>query len=401
MKLKAVVYKEPKKVEVKEVENPKINKPTDAIVRLTSSAICGSDLHMYDGETTFESGRTLGHEPMGVVEEVGDAVQLVKPGDRVVMPFNIACGFCLNCIQGLTNACLTLNPDQPGAAYGYVDMGPYEGGQAEYVLVPFADGACLKLPGKPGDEFEDDFVLLADIFPTSYYSTELANVSIGKAVAVFGAGPVGLLAAYSAILKGAAEVYIIDDSHERLKRAKSIGAIPINTDDGDPSQQIMEIRQNNKPLMESLRHGEEKTLGVDCAIDAVGFQAYDRDNPNQEKRNQVLMDIANVINAGGHLGIIGVYPKANPAADNEDEKQGNIMFPLGKLWEKGVTIGMGQTPVKQLHVFLRNLIFDGKAKPSFIVSDRISIDEAPQMYSQFDKRDTVVKPVIKFGMAAK
>ena len=297
-KMKAVVYKGPKNVEVEEVENPKIRKPTDAIVRITSSAICGSDLHMYDGETTFESGRTLGHEPMGVVEEVGDAVQLVKPGDRVVMPFNIACGFCLNCIQGMTNACLTLNPDQPGSAYGYVNMGPYQGGQAEYVLVPFADWACLKLPGEPGDEFEDDFVLLADIFPTSYYSTELANVSIGKAVAVFGAGPVGLLAAYSAILKGASEVYIIDDSQERLKRAESIGAVPINTDDGDPAQQIMEMRQNNKNLMESLRPGEEKTLGVDSAIDAVGFQAYDRENPNQEKRNQVLMDIANVINAG-------------------------------------------------------------------------------------------------------
>ena len=244
-------------------------------------------------------------------------------------------------------------------------------------------------------------MLLADIFPTSYYSTELAHVSIGKAVAVFGAGPVGLLAAYSSVLKGASEVYVIDDSEERLKRAESIGAIPINTDDGDPSQQIMEMRQQNKNLMESLRPGEEKTLGVDSAIDAVGFQAYDRNNPNQEKRNQVLMDIANVINAGGHVGLIGVYPKENPAADNEDEKQGNIMFPLGKLWEKGITIGMGQTPVKQLHVFLRNLIFDGKAKPSFIVSDRISIEDAPQIYSQFDKRDTVVKPVIKFGAAAK
>jgi len=394
--MKAVVYKGPKKVEIEEVENPKIGKPTDAIIKVTSSAICGSDLHMYDGETTMDPGRIFGHEPMGVVEEVGDAVQLIKPGDRVVMPFNIACGFCLNCIQGMTNACLTLNPDQPGAAYGYVGMGPHEGGQAEYVHVPFADWACLKLPGKPGDEFEDDFVLLADIFPTSYYSTELANVSAGKAVAVFGAGPVGLLAAYSSILKGAAEVYIVDDSQERLRRAESIDAIPINTDDGDPSQQIMEMRQNNKNLTESLRPGEEKTLGVDCAIDAVGFQAFDRNNPNREKRNQVLMDIANVINAGGSLGIIGVYPKANPAADNEDEKQGNIMFPLGKLWEKAVSIGMGQTPVKQMHVFLRNLIFDGKAKPSFIVSDRIPIEDAPQTYSQFDKRDTVIKPVIKF-----
>lgn len=394
--MKAVVYKGPKNVEVEEVENPKIERPTDVIVKVTTSAICGSDLHMYDGETIMESDRIFGHEPMGVVEEVGDAVELIKPGDRVVMPFNIACGFCLNCIQGMTNACLTMNPDQPGAAYGYAGMGPYAGGQAEYVRVPFADWACLKLPGEPGDEFEDDFMMLADIFPTSYYSTELAHVSVGKAVAVFGAGPVGLLAAYSAILKGAAEVYVVDNSEERLRKAESIGAIPINFEEGDPAEQIMQMRQKNKNLVESLRRGEEKTLGVDCAIDAVGYQAFSRKHPDKEKRNQVLMDISNIINAGGHIGVIGVYSKQIPSAEDEHEKQGDLMFPMGRFWEKGVTIGMGQTPVKQLHVFLRNLIFDGKAKPSFIISDRISIDDAPQAYSEFDKREDVVKPVIRF-----
>jgi glutathione-independent formaldehyde dehydrogenase len=296
----------------------------------------------------------------------------------------------------MTNACLTMNPEQPGAAYGYVGMGPYAGAQAEYVRVPFGDWACLKLPGEPGDEFEDDFMMLADIFPTSYYSTELANVSVGKAVAVFGAGPVGLLAAYSSMLKGAAEVFVVDNSKERLRMAESIGAKPINFEEGDPAQQIIEMRQNNKNLTDSLRRGEENTLGVDCAIDAVGYQAYSRKDPSKEKRNQVLMDIANVINAGGHLGIIGAYAGQNPAAENEQEKQGNLMFPLGKLWEKGITIGMGQTPVKQSHVFLRNLIFDGKAKPSFIVSDRIHIEDAPKAYSGFDRRDDVVKPVIKF-----
>lgn len=394
--MKAVVYKGPKNVEIEEVENPKIEKPTDVVVRVTTSAICGSDLHMYDGETIMESNRIFGHEPMGIVEEVGDAVELVKTGDRVVMPFNIACGFCLNCIQGMTNACLTMNPDQPGAAYGYAGMGPYAGGQAEYVRIPFGDWACLKLPGTSGDEFEDDFMMLADIFPTSYYSTELAHVSVGKAVAVFGAGPVGLLAAYSAILKGAGEVYVVDNAEERLRRAESIGAIPINFEDGDPAQQIMEMRQQNKHLVDSLRPGEEKTLGVDCAIDAVGYQAFSRKNPDREKRNQVLMDISNVINSGGHVGIIGVYTKQIPSAEDEHEKQGDLMFPMGRFWEKGVTIGMGQTPVKQLHVFLRNLIFDGKAKPSFIVSDRISIDDAPRAYSEFDRRDDVVKPVIRF-----
>lgn len=158
----------------------------------------------------------------------------------------------------------------------------------------------------------------------------------------------------------------------------------------------MEMRKQNKHLVDSLRRGEEKTLGVDCAIDAVGYQAFSRKHPDKEKRNQVLMDISNVINAGGHIGVIGVYSKQIPSAEDEHEKQGDLMFPMGRFWEKGVTIGMGQTPVKQLHVFLRNLIFDGKAKPSFIVSDRISIDDAPQAYSEFDRRDDVVKPLIRF-----
>ena len=394
--MKAVIYKGPKNVEVEEIENPEIENPTDVIVKITSSAICGTDLHAYDGQTPAKPGSTIGHEPMGVVEEVGSAVQLVKPGDRVVVTANVACGVCLNCIQGLTNACITANPQSPGATYGMSSKGSYPGGQAEYLKVSYGDLACLKLPGEPGDEFEDDFVLLADIFPTGYHATELANVRTGKAVAIFGAGPVGLLAAYSSILKGASEVYSVDKSEERLKRAESIGAFPINFKDGDPSEQIRERRQNNENLTESLRPGEEKTLGVDCAIDAVGYQALDRENPQEYKRNQVLMDIANVINIGGDVGVIGVYTPYNPAADDENEKQGHFVLPWGQLWSKSVAIGTGVVPAKKYHVFLRNLIFDGKAKPSFIVSDRISIEDAPHAYRKFDKRDDVVKPVIKF-----
>jgi glutathione-independent formaldehyde dehydrogenase len=387
--MKAVVYKGLKQVEVAEIKKPEIEKPTDVIIKMTSSAICGSDLHLYDGHSPAESGLVLGHEPLGVVEEIGDAIELVKPGDRVVIPFNIACGFYLNCIQGLTNECLTTNPNMAGSGYGYPGMGPYGGGQVEYMRVPYGDWACLKLPGEPGDEFEDDFVLLADIFPTAYYSTELADVRTGKTVAIFGAGPVGLLAAYSSILKGASEVYIVDKSKKRLKLAESIGAIPINFTDGDPVEQIILHRQNNKNLMDSLRPGEEKTLGVDCAIDAVGYQANDRNNPKEFKSNQVLMDIARIINSGGNIGIIGVY-SADPAGKDENEKQGLLLLPLGELWFKGVTIGTGIAPVKQMHVFLRNLIFNDKAKPSFIVSDHIDISEAPEAYSQFDKRDDVV-----------
>ncbi len=249
--MKAVVYKGPRKVAVEEIPDPKIEKPSDAIIKLTSSAICGSDLHMYDGHTEAKPGLVFGHEPMGIVEKVGDNVSLVKEGDRVVVPFNVACGFCENCIRGFTNACLTMNPQLPGAAYGYVDMGPYIGGQAEYLRVPQADWACEKLPGKPFDNMEDDFVLLADIFPTAYHATELAGVESGKTVAVFGAGPVGLLAAYCSILKGASEVYVVDDSEKRLGLAKSMGAIPIDFTQGDPVQQIIQIRQQNAKLKEA------------------------------------------------------------------------------------------------------------------------------------------------------
>ncbi len=393
--MKAVVYKEPKKVAVEEVDDPKIEESTDVIVKLTSSSICSSDLQIYDGLTFPESGQILGHETMGVVHEAGDSVKLVETGDRVVMPFNISYGVCLNCAQSLTNTCLKTNPEIPGASYGYIEMGDYNGGQAEYIRVPYADWACLKLPGEPGDEFENDFVLLSDIFPTAYHSTELADVKTGKSVAVFGSGPVGLLAAYSSIIKGASEVYCVDHSKERLKKAESIGAIPINFENGDPSKQIMDMRKENCNLKESLRPGYEKALGVDCAIDAVGYQALDRNDPNKQRGNQVLLDIANVINAGGAIGIIGDYPKENPSANNTNEKHGHMILPWGKLLSKSVKIGTGQKSLKKLHIHLRNLIFNGKAKPSFVISDRIEIDDAPQIYSEFNNAD-VVKPVINF-----
>src|SRR5262252_662011 len=235
--VKAVSYAGVRKMSVSDHPKPKVKTPTDALLRVTTSGICGSDLHMYDGRTPLDEGTVVGHEIMGVIDEVGEAVSSIKEGDRVVLPFNIACGYCYNCHRGWTNACLTMNPDAPSAAYGYAGMGPYQGGQAEFVLVPHADFNCLKLPGKPGDEWEDDFLLLADVFPTGYHATELACVSPGKTVAIFGAGPVGLLAAYSSILKGASEVYVVDSVKERLAKARELGAIEVDMSDGDPVRQ--------------------------------------------------------------------------------------------------------------------------------------------------------------------
>ena len=253
--MRAVVYNEPFSVAVETVPDPKIQHPNDVIVRITSSCICGSDLHMYEGRTAAEAGIVFGHENMGIIEEAGPGVRERKVGDRVVMPFNVACGFCKNCVNGYTGYCLTVNPGFAGGAYGYVAMGPWTGGQAEYLQVPFADFNCLPLP--PGTEHEDDFALLADIFPTGYHGAELARVKPGESVAVYGAGPVGLMAAYSCLIRGASEVYSVDHVKERLDKAAEIGAIPINYDEADSVQQIKDTRKGD---------------GVDKGIDAVGYQ---------------------------------------------------------------------------------------------------------------------------------
>lgn len=400
--MKAVSYEAKHKMTVGSHPKPELRSATDALLRVTTSGICGSDLHMYDGRTGLDKGTVVGHEIMGIIEEVGEGVSSIKPGDRVVLPFNIACGSCFNCHQGNTHACLTMNPENAGAAYGYAGMGPYQGGQAEYVLVPFADFNCLKLPGKEGDQWEDDFLLLSDVFPTGYHATELADVKPGKTVAIFGAGPVGLLAAHSAILKGASEVYVVDSVPERLEKAEEFGAIPVDVNDGDPVEQIFALRKTNRPIQESHRPGEEKMAGVDCVIDAVGYQARDDSSPSQEKPMQVLENCLRLVNATGHVGIIGVYLAPDPGAKDKEAKQGVFSFPVAKLFDKALTVGSGQAPVKRYNEYLRDLIVNGRAKPSKIVSHHIAIDAAPEAYDKFDKRiDGYTKVLIRFGESKK
>jgi glutathione-independent formaldehyde dehydrogenase len=399
--MKAISYNGVREMSVSNHPKPKIKKPTDALLRVTTSGICGSDLHMYDGRTPLEEGTVVGHEIMGVIEETGDAVASIQKGDRVVLPFNIACGFCFNCHRGRTEACLTMNPEEPHAAYGYAGMGPYQGGQAEYVLVPYADFNCLKLPGKPGDEWEDDFLLLSDVFPTAFHATELANVSTGKTVAVFGAGPVGLLSAYCSLIKGASEVYVVDSVPERLQKAGELGATPINFTEGDAVEQIFKLRKKNKGVQQSLRPGEEKMEGVDCAIDAVGYQARSQKNPKEEHATQVLENCVKVVNATGSIGVIGVYIAPDPGAKDEQAKKGIFSFPFADFFDKGITIGSGQAPVKKYNEYLRDLIVNGKAKPSKIVSHHIDIDDAPEAYDKFDRRiEGYTKVLIRFTKAA-
>ena len=399
--MKAVVYKGVKNVAVEDIEMPRIEEKTDALLKITSAAICGSDLHMYDGRTPFEVGRSIGHETMGVIESVGDAVTQIKAGDRVVLPFNIGCGNCFNCSRTYSNACLVGNPEGVGAGFGYAGLGPYQGGQAEFIRVPYADYNCLKVPGTPGDDFEDKFILLADIFPTAYHSTELAQVGLGSTVAIYGAGPVGMLAAYSSIIKGASEIYVVDSVPERLAKVKAIGATPINFKDGSPVEQIRDIRKNNKTLQASFRPGDEKMPGVMCGIDAIGFQCHDEGNPDIERPNQVTDDLLNLINPTGALGVIGVFTQQDPNGVTPQAGKGVYEIPWALLFEKGITVGTGQAPVKRYNVLLRDLIIAGKVDPSFIISHDMPLEGAPDAYSHFDKReDGYTKVILKPQMKA-
>ncbi|MHA6800195.1 glutathione-independent formaldehyde dehydrogenase [Bounagaea algeriensis] len=366
--MKAVVYQRPFEVAVQEVEDPRIEAPTDVLLRVTTSAICGSDLHMYEGRTDAQPGIVFGHENMGVVEEVGSGVATLRRGDRVVMPFNVACGFCATCRAGKSAFCLTVNPPGAGGAYGYVGMGPYKGGQAEYLRVPFADYNCVPLPA--GAEHESDFALLADIFPTGYHATELAGVAPGETVAVYGAGPVGLMAAYSALLKGASRVFVVDKVAHRLQLATQIGAEPIDYTQGAPAQQIADA---------------VGAVGTDRGIDAVGYQATAVEG--EEQPALVLNQLVDTVRSTGSIGVVGLYLPSDPGAPNENAAQGQLLFKVGRFFEKGQKMGTGQADAKQYAHQLRDMITAGRATPSFVVSQRLPLTSAPDAYARFDKRE--------------
>ncbi|KIM85569.1 hypothetical protein PILCRDRAFT_816765 [Piloderma croceum F 1598] len=366
--MRAVVYDKPFSVSVHQVDKPKLSHPDDIIVKVTTSCICGSDLHMYEGRTGAKPGIVFGHENMGVVDEVGSGVDHLKKGDRVVMPFNVGCGRCFNCEKGKSAFCTHVNPGFVRGLRRYVAMGPYQGGQAEYVKVPFADFNALKLP--PGEEHEEDFALLADIFPTGWHGVQLSGFLPGESIVIFGAGPVGLMAAYSAVLRGASEVYVVDRVPERLAKAKEIGCIPIDFGKGDPVEQI-----------KKMRGGKE----VDRGVDAVGYQATAADGKS-EQPNAILEALIGVVRPTGGLGIPGLYVPSDPGAPDSASAKGYISFPFGKLFEKGLTLGTGQCNVKAYNQYLRDLIIAGRAKPSFVVSHNLPLDQATSAYDKFDKR---------------
>lgn len=367
--MKALIYHGPRDVRVKNVPDAKIERPTDALVRITSTNICGSDLHMYEGRTNVEEGKILGHENLGQVVEVGPAVAGIKVGDWVCLPFNISCGFCRNCERGLTGACLFMNPGTAGAAYGFAGMGPYSGGQAEFLRVPYADFNCLKLP-ENAREKENDYVMLSDIFPTGWHATELAGVQPGESVVIYGCGPVGLMAAHSAMIKGASQVFIVDSQPDRLALGEKIGAIPIDYSKGTAVEQVLE-----------LTNGEGADRGCEC----VGYQCHDP--AGHEVPNATMNDLVKSVRATGGIGVVGVFVPEDPKCPDDLGKEGKLAFDFGLFWSKGQKVGTGQANVKAYNRNLCELIRTGRAKPSWIVSHELALDEAPAAYKHFDARD--------------
>ena len=383
---KAVAYKEPGKVEVIDIDYPSfelkdgpgvnpanVGRPVHhgVILKTVATNICGSDQHMVRGRTTAPPNLVLGHEITGEVVEVGRDVEFIKVGDLCSVPFNIACGRCRNCKERKTGICLDVNPDRPGSAYGYVDMGGWVGGQANYVLVPYADWNLLKFPDKDrAMEKMLDLAMLSDIFPTGFHGAVSAGVGVGSTVYVAGAGPVGLAAATSAHLLGAAVVIVGDLNEERLERARSFGCETVNLTKGGPAEQI------------------EQILGVpevDCGVDAVGFEARGHGQGAGEAPATVLNSLMDITAAGGALGIPGLYVTGDPGGIDEAAKKGSLSLSLGTGWAKSLSFTTGQCPVMKYNRQLMMAILNDRVNIAKNVNAKaISLEEAPQGYAEFD-----------------
>jgi glutathione-independent formaldehyde dehydrogenase len=384
---RVVVYAGPGQVAIENTEFPKLEIPREVaqglgikqaaphavILKLVTTNICGSDQHMVRGRTTAPVGQSLGHEITGEIVEIGDDVLFHKVGDICSVPFNIACGRCRMCNEGKTGICLNVNPARAGAAYGYVDMGGWVGGQAEYVMIPFADFNLLKFPDRDAAlEKILDLTMLSDIFPTGYHGAYTAGVTTGSTVYVAGAGPVGLAAAYSAQLLGASTVIVGDMNADRLAQAASFGCEIADLSKGDSLVDI---------VADILGEPE-----VDAAVDAVGFEARGHGKDAAEAPATVLNDIMNVSRAGASLGIPGLYVTGDPGAVDDAAKVGQIGVRLGLGWAKSHTFVTGQCPVKQYNRQLMNLILADKAHIAKAVNaTAISLDDAALGYAAFDK----------------
>jgi len=381
---RCVVYEEPGKVSVETIEYPKLELPEGVpgrnrkaehgvILRVVATNICGSDQHMVRGRTTAPKGQTLGHEITGEIIEMGSDVEFLEKGDIVSVPFNIACGRCRMCKSGNTGVCLNVNPARPGAAYGYVDMGGWVGGQADYVMVPYADWNVLKFPDKDqAMEKIKDLTMLSDIFPTGYHGAYTAGVTTGSTVYVAGGGPVGLACAAAAQLLGAAVVIVGDMNPDRLAQARSFGCETVDlTQSGDLPDKIAQIL--GEPV-------------VDAAVDCVGFEARGHGAGASEAPATVLNDVMSVTRVSGRVGIPGLYVTGDPGGIDENAKIGQLGVRIGLGWAKSLTFTTGQCPVMRYHRQLMMAILNDKVQIAKAVNATIiPLEDAPQGYRDFDK----------------
>jgi glutathione-independent formaldehyde dehydrogenase len=375
-----VVYLGPGKVEVQSIDYPKMQAPDGraighgVILKIVSTNICGSDQHMVRGRTTAPKGLVLGHEITGEIIEKGKDVEFLSVGDLVTVPFNVACGRCRTCREQQTGVCLNVNPSRAGGAYGYVDMGGWVGGQAEYVLVPYADFNLLKFPDKDQALAKiTDLTMLSDILPTGFHGAVTAGVGVGSVVYIAGAGPVGLAAAASAQILGAAVVLIGDMNQERLAHAKSVGFEPIDLTKSDKLEDL---------IAQAVGVPE-----VDAAVDAVGFEARGHgSHSTEEAPATVLNSLMTITRAGGAIGIPGLYVTEDPGAKDAAAQQGNLRMRFGLGWAKSHRFATGQTPVLKYNYQLMQAILHDRLPIAKIVNATvITLNDAPKGYQDFDK----------------
>lgn len=377
-KNRGVTYMGDGSVEVKEIDYPKLalgdrKCEHGVILKIVTTNICGSDQHMVRGRTTAEKGLVLGHEITGEVIECGRDVEFINKGDIVSVPFNIACGRCRNCKAGQTSICLNVNESRPGAAYGYVDMGGWIGGQSEYVMVPYADFNLLKFPDK--DQAMDkmlDLTMLSDILPTGFHGAVTAGVTAGSVVYIAGAGPVGLACAASCHLLGAAVVIVGDMIEERLEQARSFGCETINLNNGIPVEEQI-----------AMIVGIPE---VDCFVDCVGFEASGHgEHAGEGKPATVLNQAMAITRAGGEIGIPGLYVTEDPGAEDKAAQQGSLKIRFGLGWAKSHSFHTGQTPVMKYNRQLMNAILFDKIDIAKAVNvEVIGLNDAPRGYKEFD-----------------
>jgi glutathione-independent formaldehyde dehydrogenase len=373
-----VAYVGPGEVELHDIDYPVLSLGSrrcehGAILRVVSTNICGSDQHMVRGRTTAPPGLVLGHEITGEVVETGRDVEFVNVGDLVSVPFNIACGRCRNCKEGKTGICLNVNPSRPGAAYGYVDMGGWIGGQAEYVMVPYADFNLLRFPDKDQAMAKiKDLTCLSDIFPTGFHGAVTAGVGPGSIVYVAGAGPVGLACAASCGLLGAAVVIVGDRIPERLAQARSFGCETVDISKAPIADQIAEIV------------GQPE---VDSAVDCVGFEARGHgDAAGTEVPAAVLNSLMEVTRAGGAIGIPGLYVTGDPGGIDDAAKVGSLSIRIGLGWAKSHVFTTGQCPVMRYNRQLMTAILYDKVQIAKAVNvEVIPLTDAPRGYRDFDQ----------------